>query len=864
MNRNTTPSPRRARSARKAVVLAVVGWIACLVAAPWRAGAQGPQPFAPPLSSADLDRWLERTAADAPTRTAIAAMFERALAESQALRDGEMAAYEQECALKPSRTLTKDELEQRSRRARALVARQAAVEDALFNSLRDLVPESAHAAVEAERRAAARRRAVATLDPMARSAVSAELLGIAERALTPADLQQREVAAALRDYDLQLTSDLEKLAGLALTSDLAAREAMEKLEAAPPAPEEPNDPEAAARRRMRLGLTARREAMAPVRERIDEIARARRAALDDLSARLPEDRALALRETFVDAAYPMIGAKRFGPKSLVERAAAAAESPAAGAAPIPPETIESAKRLLAEWRRADAAIARRMIDVVDERRRSQASGPMVFFDGDEGVPVLGEPGPMLDLRTERDRLDEQARRQIAALHPAIAAIAEELQPGPQVSFGPGAHLEAPAGVEFSTTSVMMVAVGDADGGADAVMIDMPGFAMGGGPALRPIDGREFDRMAARLQLDPAKASSLRQSWEQYRATADAAMRELLATPESVTMQGPGDAVFVMAAAAPDPEKLSQAAARLAAEDDAFMAEAAKRVGAGPAIDRERAIRARERQRQQLAVRAGPGPRPWGRFERVDLPAIVSEARLAAEERAAAEPVASAHGERLGALLVELIGATVALRQLEQAAIERIDHGDGNVEERVNLGGEEWQKAHGAVRAAQRAVTAEVRAALDQVAGLVAAPSARSIRRAAHAEAMPEVMRDPRSAEGRLEQALALESLSDERRLAIVDLLSTHQASVDRLVDRFIADALERERRLGVPDEPGPMEIRAMRSADALQRRLRFDRSEINDATMRRLRQLLTAEENRTIEDLPERSGGGMSVIDLGL
>ncbi|MBM4112316.1 MAG: hypothetical protein FJ253_02910 [Phycisphaerae bacterium] len=841
--------------------LALLAAVVVTLAATSTASAQGPRPFAAPLSSTDLDRWIATTSPDAATRAAIVEAFEKSLMESQALRDSEMAGYESDWVTRPSRSLSDEELDQRSRKARGIASRQAALEERLFETIAALVPESRRDAIAAERRAAARRRAIASLDPFLRSGFTPDLVEISARAWTGDDAMPDRAAAALRGYDLDLTNACEKVAVLAMASEPAQRAAQQRIDAAEPIPEEGADPDAAMRQRMRNAMKARAEALAPINELRAKAADSHREALAAVSAALPEPQARALRDAFVRAAYPMVGVKRQGPESVLEQAISRSTQP--GAAPIPQEAIDSAKSLLTSWRTQDDEIATRMMDAIDARRRTRGGGPMMVFEGDGPDGAIAFDDPIRELRADRDGLDERTRQQLAALDPAFAAIVGE-PAAPQVLVAPGGFVGALPQGEVRASAMLVVDAGG--GGADAISIELPeglDFHAAGAP-LRAIDAKEFDAMLARLSLDAARAASLRSAWEKYRASADPAMKGSLGGENGMRFEAPGGAVFMSVGAGPEPVDLAAATTLLEAEDARFFAEAETIVGDGDAMEREQGIRARDRLRQRISAIHRFGMRPWGRFERVDLPAIMASTQLAGADRAAAAELVASHGARLSGLLAQMLAASDEVQRIERASVERIEGPGGNVEERINLGGEEWAKAIGALASAQQAVTDEVRRTLDLLAQTLPAPAARSVRRTAYASAMPEVMQDRRAVDERVEQALALSSLDDARRLALIDLLSQHQGGVDRLVDRFIEDALEREKRLGgsAAQGPGPSEMRAMRSADSLQQRLRFDRSEMNDATMRRLRKILTEEENRAIADLGDRGSGGMPIISF--
>jgi len=859
-----------------------------------RAEAQSPSPFADPLSSADLARWVSRFELSGDAAQRAAAVFEQSLVESQALRDGELASFTRDARPTQDPTVTLEALEQRSKRARALVARQAAIENRLFDELASMLPESRRASLEAERRAAARRRSAAALDMFDRSGLTPDLLDALGGIDGGAALRdQPPIATALLDYDLRLTDLMQRAANLALESGPVTRRAVDAAAAArtpsepsagqsdgsPPGPGD--GPDASMRDRIRTAMDARAAAQAPLAAIRGDILALHRSAFDRLMTLLPPVEAHALRHRFISSNYRAIAIKRDTPERLL----AQVKSKAGGVDGVPAEALESAERVASLWRERTDAIERRMMDAVDDRRLHRGGGMLMPFDDGGEVFVGGsgpaDAGPLPALRREREEAAQQARDQIAALHPLLAELSRRDAPGPQIAFGAEGMQMGPGGaggvVEARATAVMVV---DGEGGGDAIAIDFSPDMLqrGGGAVIRPIDPREFDAMVARLGWSGLRREQAQAAFDAYRAKADERVRSALGNAKAeapLEIGGAGGMAFIALNEPPAPEVIASAVMQLAAEDEAFfealseVAEtgspqsAERAVGVdgavSQAIARERGIRSRERLRQRLSLGGPPMLQPWGRFEKVELAAIATEVQLPDALRAPIEQTVSQHGERMNALLANLASARETLRKAEASATRVIDHGDGRIERSINVdsdGDGDFSRAIRGQAAALEAVTSEVRRTLDDLARQLPHDAARRIRRAAYAQAMPQIVTDPRSAEERLEQAIMLESISEPTRMALIELLASHQDAVDALVDRFVVDAEHQERDGGPRQGPGPGEMRAMRGSDALQRRLRFDRNEVNDATMRRVRALLSAEENAAIADLPSASGAG--------
>lgn len=830
-----------------APLLALPVVVAALFNAPAR--GQGSSPFPAPLSSTDLARWTTALSLEGAARRAAEAAFERALAESQALRDGEMAAFARESVSPNDPQVSMEALEQRSRKAKAIAAQQAAIENRLFSEIAGLVTESQRTVVDAERRAAARRRSAATLQIFDRGGIVPDLMTLMPPALPEGE--SMETKAVLLDYDQRATELMQRLSSVAMETGPATRRARETQATDRPGAADDN-PEAAARARMIASMKAREAAMAPLEAvRIDILA-LHRTTFERLMSMLPPERARALRRSFMQAHYGSISIKRDTPERLLKQVKALAEADNG----VSPENVAAAERIIAAWGEQVDAIERRMMDAVDARRKEGRGSSMIFSAvgaGDDEGNTTFDDG-LGELRRERDEATQRTRSEIASLAPALQSLAQKDQPGPQIAFaGP-----AEGGVaEMSGGAIMIMAMDDGPG--EAIALDVtPDMLMRGGPALRTIDPREFDAMMTRLGWNGAARERARAAFDAYRGPADERLKTLMGkspAPGAMELSGGGAISFMSVGEPMAPETVDAALAQLASDDDAFFSALGNADDAG--LSRERAIRARDRLRQRLSLGAGPMLQPWGRFDKVELVAVVSQLPLTGDRRALVDSMTAAHGDRMTALLSQLAAAQAAVRKAETEMIQTIDHGDGRVERSISVrSGDEdlFMRAMRNHAEAVHAVNDEVRRTLAALQDQVPADTARKLRRAAYAQALPQIVTDPRSAEERVEQAIMLDSLSDESRRSLIELLAAHQDAVDALVDRFVDDSERAAREAKGPSTPGPEEMRSMRQSDGLRQRLQFDRNEVNEATMRRLRAKLSAEENRQVPDLAPAAG----------
>jgi hypothetical protein len=164
------------------------------------------------------------------------------------------------------------------------------------------------------------------------------------------------------------------------------------------------------------------------------------------------------------------------------------------------------------------------------------------------------------------------------------------------------------------------------------------------------------------------------------------------------------------------------------------------------------------------------------------------------------------------------------------------------------------------RDARQAVNSLKRASLAKMKELLSESQAQELQRAYNRKAFAGVYRDSRSAERHLSEALALEDLSPQQRTQVQEIAAEFHANYDAVSEKlveleanrtdFSAAAENRDWR-GVGDQ--------MRAREKLQ----FDRNDVNDKAISKLRAALTEEQIARLGGLeiaedPARSGRPMS------
>jgi hypothetical protein len=150
------------------------------------------------------------------------------------------------------------------------------------------------------------------------------------------------------------------------------------------------------------------------------------------------------------------------------------------------------------------------------------------------------------------------------------------------------------------------------------------------------------------------------------------------------------------------------------------------------------------------------------------------------------------------------------------------------------------------RQAQAAVVALNRAALTRLQQDLSPAAADAVRRSYNRKAYPDVYQDQRSAEPHITAALALNDLSDQQRTQITQMAGEYRISYDQLCDEMIKSNSR------MPDMSGPpqqIDWQAMQDQQRTLEKLNFDRNDLSDKTMARLRALLNEDQVRRLGGL---------------
>ncbi|HMN95153.1 MAG TPA: hypothetical protein PKC43_02195 [Phycisphaerales bacterium] len=862
----------RTRGLPSGFCTAALALICCLAVPAGRAMAQGTGgAFPDPIAIRDVERAAERLGADAAQRVELEALHDRYRAEMRELRESRIEEYLRDSAGAPRRT--REEVEASVVERRRLLEQIERVERRFFEGVASVLRPEQGLILESIRERARRDRLRGVLDAPAAQAVSFELRD-AVSAIELDEALSSAIAPRIEAHERRVTRQLAELAALAVSQPLATADAvaLADLRAPSRAPsteegdEWRDEMEAFMRERARI----RAEAAAPQRAKRREIAMANLAAVEAIGAELPEAARWRLFDRFVRETWPELASD-----GAVDRIfdTARTQRSAEDEAELNAEELEA----ISEAHRAARAELRRLV------LESVAAGAAADDDGGFSVIRLGHESferrqARLDaLRTARAAIAERAREDLAAILGAeraerFAARQSGARRGAEGGGGSG-------GVEVrrAAVSVMVIAAEDgAVGDGEPIIFEsseiLPldaagGIAIGGaaqrlgmggaGPLPRPIDRERMRRLAIELGLDGAERSIIEMLDEDYRteyaALRDQELEMLRSLGVGVAMAagiGPGGAAIPTSDQVErGPLAMRHAAQRLAQVDERLFDDLEALYGDGRRGERIRSVRELRRRELLRAEATAPGALvPMFGFDAsreadLDLAVVVDAIGLDEPAQAAVEGLLVRYDEQALAMLRRRADIKLdAQREIDRfhASALSID-GEGRVEFSASSdtsGFDRMARAQERIAEASRAGAELNRAMAAEIAAALPEEPRERLRRAYNRAAWPSVYVDRHDASSRIEAALALPDLDEPIRTALAALAAEHDRAYEALCDRMVE-----HHRAGSPSASGSADrgagdIRAMQARQNELQKLRFERSEMNAASLRRLASLL--------------------------
>jgi hypothetical protein len=269
----------------------------------------------------------------------------------------------------------------------------------------------------------------------------------------------------------------------------------------------------------------------------------------------------------------------------------------------------------------------------------------------------------------------------------------------------------------------------------------------------------------------------------------------------------------------------------------------------PLVDRIQ----RARQRAIYLVKTGP-TNYFGSDEAregtIDIITIIDDTELSPASASSVAPTIASYDEDAIAHFRARFDAQMDLQRATDRWTARAQHfrqngGANGVQQYADIIGPATVRLTGA----DRAVVELNRRTLDAAISALSHEEARAVTRAYDRLAFPSVYGDAMSADGRLDAALALPDLSPSQRVSIDELAADFRPEYETLSRRLTEIITERGQL-----DPSRMDREYWRTYQQYQEKLeraRFERTEVNDRAVHRLRAILTAEQIRRIGGLTD-------------
>ncbi len=848
------------------------------------ASAQGTSDaFPDPMVSDDMMGILDRVGLEGNARVNALKTFEEYVSRSLDLRKGDIDEYLKNRPA-PATSPTRDDIKARIDARSRLLKRIAAIENQLFDELGAQVPESARVALDRERNRAERRRdwiaANSFLSRGSRIELSDALRASLDGATLAPEVQGR-VDGLLIAFEQQQTALSRKLLELAINEPVAMFDARAAAGVTQPSTggDAPAAPDAW-QNYFKAMEQARATARAPQSEIRTKLRTLVRETARQVADALPPQTADKFRRGFVASAYPNVASPRDPVPSLVTDARKLAEKNE-----ITKDELSTVENLAQTHAMRRTEINERLMDTLDKLAAKQSAMSFRFSSGEDEADQDG--AKLQSLFDSRAALDAATVTAITGSATALAAAApKEIEERGGTAIVNGMTIDL-GGMEFGGegNAVMIVADaggGDFDGGSMVFTagISLPRNQTGTPPPIKrdQLDGWR-DRFGLSADAYSIATILLDDYTSKFTEIEAGELAELGSLPSSMgfmrtDINGAEPKPATKQTIARQFELRRSVIDRVAELDREFFDGLAAAVGS--AISAKDLTRIRhERERASLIgagesgmLMMGPGGFGASNVPTLDFAEIVRESKLPAASAKSLDGIVddwdatslSAFRQRF-----ESHFAAERLRaefDVDMAAKARADGHPGEI--RVESSDAGFEKIEAANRKASEgdALTRTVNENTITVA-LGALPDDESrlvLRDAWNRKAWPEVYRDSRDVEPKITMALGFADITAEQKAAVNRIAAEHRAEYRRIIDEMIAT---NEKFAPKPDaerddRPGN-EIRNLQAKQDAQKRLKFERNELNEKTLRRLKDALAPEQAAKLGDLAKpatiRMGG---------
>jgi len=602
------------------------------------------------------------------------------------------------------------------------------------------------------------------------------------------------------------------------------------------------------------------EVNATLQERAGEISTLNRKTLRGIAPLLESSKARRLRDDFIVRGYPEANLN----PGQVNRAFASALT----FEDLSAEQRAAVTALRDEHFAALDRINEQFMDVIDDRRKSMS---MFGGDGEQRQRFEQAAAELRENMTTLMATADQSLR--GALGPELAARLDQ-----RLAQGDGGKSETVAAGRISFAANAFGGGGPVTFTASALEVTMDTEPVADPYLPSPISARELETYARRLRLGDDERTIMAGVHEeylsrftqveetQYKTVRDLESKLWAIDPKTQQMSPPTAASIDNLYAARHSALETAIGVDASFFDDLAMTLLDSQAAG---VARLRQARLRDLYRREtdtvngMAMGMGGGPGSRGmRFNMmgggsavVDLIAVIDELTLSPIDQGAFDGALLEHETAIAVAMKSMYERNVRFQQrmdklaAENAQANADGQQRGNGGGRGGPGGGAWRDAMEtdgrAAREAKQAVIGRNQESLLSLKALLPEGDAETLRRAYNRKAYAEVFRDGRSAEPKLAAALQLPDLTDQQRPQVETIVGEFRANYDEICEHMIV-AQANAPQFGGPG--GNRDWQAMQEGMRAAEKLRFDRNDLNDRTVTRLRALLT-------DDQVQRLGG---------
>jgi hypothetical protein len=265
------------------------------------------------------------------------------------------------------------------------------------------------------------------------------------------------------------------------------------------------------------------------------------------------------------------------------------------------------------------------------------------------------------------------------------------------------------------------------------------------------------------------------------------------------------------------------------------------------------------------------PRSFGMFggsseeAMVDVAMLLEAVEITTDERAAIDAALTDYEQKVTEFFRKQYETNLKMRQAMDKAMAanmqaRAVSGGSAGDRAMQMGVDMRQVMENDGRSAREVrveITALNRATRDKVMTALSPTAQEEFRRAYNREAHAEIFNDPQAANQPLTAALGLDDLSPQQRSTINDLSMEYHSAYDRLSEQMV------ELQFNAPEFGGPgsgggggsTDWQAMQDRQRSMEKLTFDRNDLNDKTLARLKVVLTDEQFQRVGADRNQQGG---------